>query len=63
MLSHVRGVPFEKIEDRDLGYSYGYSKTIEAFVGELWIVNASRGGERWIVRAATLLEAFAELRE
>ncbi len=56
---------WERIAD-DLhraGYSYGYSKAIVAFVGDVWVVDASRGGERWIVRAATLIEAFVELRE
>jgi len=45
-----------------LGYSYGYVKVIEAFEGKLWQVDAMKDGQRWVVKAATLEEAFRELK-
>lgn len=47
---------------KSLGYSVGYASIIEAFVGEQWMVEASKNGQRWVVKAATLDEVFGELR-
>ena len=33
------------------GFSLGYSRAIEAFVGEVWIPDASKDGHRSVVRA------------
>ena len=56
--------PWERSVDeiQALGYSYGFVKVIDALEGEYWQVDASKGGERWVVKAATLDEAFQELR-
>ena len=43
-------------------FFFGYAWVIEAFVGEVWIADALKDGERWVVRAPTPDQAFAELR-
>ena len=36
------------------GFSLGFSKAIEAFVGEVWIADARKDGYTWVVRASYL---------
>ncbi len=45
-----------------VGFSGGFCRAIEAFVGEVWIADALKDGHRWVVRAPTPDQAFAELR-
>ena len=44
------------------GFSVDFSRAIEAFLGEVWIADALKRGERWVLRAPTPDQAFAELR-
>ena len=54
----------ERIFDdlKSLGFSLGFSRAIEACVGEVWVADALKDGEKWVVRAPTPGQAFAELR-
>ncbi len=43
------------------GFSLGFSRAIEAFVGEVWIADALKDGHRWVVRAPTPDQAFGKI--
>ena len=55
---------WERVFDdlKSLGFSVGFCRAIEGCVGEVWIADALKDGHRWVVRARTPDQAFAELR-
>ena len=56
--------PWEPIADslHRAGWSYGFSQAEFAFIGPLWVVDAMKDGERYVVQAEMLEEALRELR-
>lgn len=39
----------------------GFSQIIEAGTGDLWMADAMKDSERWVVKAEPLSQAFPEL--